>query len=308
MDLRQLRYFVGIVEAGSMTAAAERLHVAQSALSQHVKQLEERLGVRLLLRQPTGVKPTPAGLKLLQHARRILLQVTLAESEVRIQGRRPAGSVTIGIPAGVGRVLNTALIDAARSSLPDISVQIVEVLPPQVLEWVDSNRVQLGVYYELGPSVRDATQLVREDYYLVSGTEEPTAGSGVSLQGLANFPLIMPTCIGRPRHCIVVYAQQCGIELNVESRVDSLATILDLTINQPGRSVLSPAAFLPEWQAGKVFAYPLEPRISRTVHLAVAPTARSDPATLAVEALVSRVAATLQSHDAWPQGLPSRPH
>ena len=67
MNLRQLKYFIGVVEAGNMTRAAERLHVAQTALGMQIRQIEEELGVPLLVRHSRGVEPTKAG-KLL-HAR-----------------------------------------------------------------------------------------------------------------------------------------------------------------------------------------------------------------------------------------------
>ena len=68
MNLRQLRYFLSVVEAGNMTRAADQLHVAQTALGMQIKQLEESLGVALLVRHSRGVEPTPAG-KLLARSR-----------------------------------------------------------------------------------------------------------------------------------------------------------------------------------------------------------------------------------------------
>ena len=70
MNLRQLKYFVGVVEAGNMTRAAEQLHVAQTALGMQIRQLEEDLGVALLVRHSRGVEPTKAGALLLARAHR----------------------------------------------------------------------------------------------------------------------------------------------------------------------------------------------------------------------------------------------
>ena len=70
MNLRQLRYFVSVVEAGNMTRAAEQLHVAQTALGMQIRQIEEDLGVALLVRHSRGVEPTKAGSLL--HARALL--------------------------------------------------------------------------------------------------------------------------------------------------------------------------------------------------------------------------------------------
>ncbi|EBU7498253.1 LysR family transcriptional regulator, partial [Salmonella enterica subsp. enterica serovar Typhi] len=74
MDLRQLKYFVKVVESGSFSKAANVLHVAQPALSLHVKHMEEELGVALLHRAAQGVTPTQAGERLMLHAKRILAE------------------------------------------------------------------------------------------------------------------------------------------------------------------------------------------------------------------------------------------
>ena len=78
MDLRQLRYFIAILEQGSFSKASQYLHVAQPALSHHVRQMEDDLGVELMVRGPRGVTPTQAGERLLHHARLIMRQVDAA--------------------------------------------------------------------------------------------------------------------------------------------------------------------------------------------------------------------------------------
>ena len=83
MDVRQLRYFVAIAEEGSLSAAAQRLNVAQPALSQHVIALEGRLEVKLLERSPRGVTLTQPGEVLLAHARSILAALDDARAAVR---------------------------------------------------------------------------------------------------------------------------------------------------------------------------------------------------------------------------------
>ncbi|OYX86836.1 MAG: LysR family transcriptional regulator, partial [Azorhizobium sp. 32-67-21] len=91
MDLRQLRYFVTIVETGSFSKAAQRLHVAQPALSQHVRNMELDLGVELLFRSSQGVVPTEAGETLVRHARLILSQMEAAREAVRGSEGQPEG-------------------------------------------------------------------------------------------------------------------------------------------------------------------------------------------------------------------------
>lgn len=83
VDLRQLRYFLAIAEAGSITRAAEHLNVAQPALSLHVKNMDADLGVPLPFRSARGVEPTEAGAILLHHARVILERMAAPCGSVR---------------------------------------------------------------------------------------------------------------------------------------------------------------------------------------------------------------------------------
>src|SRR2546430_15043185 len=91
MELRQLRYFLGVCEAGSFLKASVRLHVAQPALGHQMSTLEEELGVRLLLRSNKGVTPTSAGKTFLEHAK-----LGPADVERSSLALREAGSVTSG--------------------------------------------------------------------------------------------------------------------------------------------------------------------------------------------------------------------
>ena len=90
MNLRQLKYFVSVVEAGNMTRAAEQLHVAQTALGMQIRQIEEDLGVALLTRHSRGVEPTKAGSILYARALTVLKPVEEPRKEVSAANERKA--------------------------------------------------------------------------------------------------------------------------------------------------------------------------------------------------------------------------
>lgn len=94
MELRELRVFVAVAEEGGMSAAARRLHVSQSALSQTVTALERQLGVKLLVRSSSGVRTTEAGAVLLSEARAVLArhdQAVRTMAALTAQGGAPCG-------------------------------------------------------------------------------------------------------------------------------------------------------------------------------------------------------------------------
>src|SRR5205085_10272385 len=93
MELRSIEYFVRIADEGSITGAAEKLGVAQPALTRRIKLLEEELGAQLLTRLPRGVRLTSAGRDFLEHARKVMVEVSRARDQVRGDARAVRGRV-----------------------------------------------------------------------------------------------------------------------------------------------------------------------------------------------------------------------
>jgi LysR family nitrogen assimilation transcriptional regulator len=118
MDLRQLRYFVSIVEAGSFTAASQQLRIAQPSLSQHVIGLEKELGVKLLERQPRGIRLTDSGTTFIKHALAVLRSVDRAQEAMTARNDRITGRVAIGLPTTIAPVLAVSMLLAAEKLLP----------------------------------------------------------------------------------------------------------------------------------------------------------------------------------------------
>jgi DNA-binding transcriptional LysR family regulator len=117
MELRELSAFVAVVEEGGMSAASRRLHVSQSALSQTVSALERELGVTLLERTSTGVRPTEAGTTLLAEARAVLARYHQAVRTMSSYGTEPSGVIRLGIPLELALdVLPAALAKFAAES------------------------------------------------------------------------------------------------------------------------------------------------------------------------------------------------
>ena len=111
MDFRQLRNFIQVVELSSITAAAERLNIAQPALSRQVKALEEELSVSLLRRHGRGVMPTEEGIRLARRAKAILEEMEDLAGDISGHSAPLSGTVTLGLPPTVSEILATHLIE-----------------------------------------------------------------------------------------------------------------------------------------------------------------------------------------------------
>lgn len=127
MDIRQLRYFVEVVRHNGFGRATETLHVTQPAISRGIKELEDELGHRLLIREPRSVRLTDEGVILLRHARLILQQVNNLRGELRDASNAMTGTLRVGLPPVVGSTFFAEVITAFRARCPHVDLQIVEL-------------------------------------------------------------------------------------------------------------------------------------------------------------------------------------
>jgi LysR family nitrogen assimilation transcriptional regulator len=304
VDFRQLKYFVGVVEAGSFTKAAAQLNIAQSALSLHVRQLEESFNTRLLVRGREGVSLTSPGTLLLKRARSILHEVQLTEAELTNRAMSPAGEVTIGIPSGAARVMVGQLLATATEELPNIALKIVECMSGSLEEWMEAGRFNLAVLYRTAENSSPATVLVREELCLVAPPGAPPSGETIRLGDLHAFPLAVPMQNNNGRRCVSDVVAQQGCTLDVRFELDSLSTILTIVSEGKMCSILAPSAIQREVKLGQVRAIRIvEPVISRFVVLVVNPRDERSVVVSAVRKLMARVVKKLVDEGQWPATL-----
>jgi len=127
MDLRQLEYFVNIVEAGSFGRAALALNLAQPSLSRQIALLEAELGQRLLVRTGRGAVATEAGAALLIHARSMLDSAQSARDQLRDMHASPSGRVLVGLPPRVALWVSVPLVQRFRELFPRAVISVLEV-------------------------------------------------------------------------------------------------------------------------------------------------------------------------------------
>ena len=132
MELRHLRYFVGVVEAGSLTVAARKLHTSQPSLSRQIRDLEEEIGAQLLTRRARGIELTPAGRAFLEHARVALAQVAGAAEAARRVAHPAKPCFTIGFLTGHELTWMPEALQILRDELPNVDVMMTSQMSPQL--------------------------------------------------------------------------------------------------------------------------------------------------------------------------------
>jgi DNA-binding transcriptional LysR family regulator len=193
MDLRRLEVFVKVAELGSFSRAAEALSLTQPTVSEHVRALEDDVGVQLLDRLGRGATPTPAGELLLTYARRVLVLMREARQALdRFQGRM-SGELVVGGSTIPGEYVLPALIGQFRAKYPDISISLRIGSSRQVSEWVEEGRVEVAVV-GARPASRAlaARELMADEMVMVVPADHPWAArTSVTLADVRGEPLIL---------------------------------------------------------------------------------------------------------------------
>ncbi|MDO5704898.1 MAG: LysR substrate-binding domain-containing protein [Paracoccus sp. (in: a-proteobacteria)] len=276
IDLRQLRYFVAIVEQGSFSRAANFLHVAQPALSLHVRNMEADLGTPLLYRTPRGVNPTEAGMILLRHARIIIDQLIVAEEEVRDHQNDPSGEVRLGVPGTIGQIIAVPLITAVHLRYPKIKLRIADAMSGFILEWMREERIDLAMLYAQADEHGIHTEHLLEEVLHFFGPVNPIGdeilpppGQPVPFADLIRMPLILPGHGHGLRELLDGYANTAEITLDSAVDVDSYGNIKLLVEEGIGYSILPQHAIAAEVAQGRVRSWTVsDPVIQRSIYLA----------------------------------------
>ncbi len=250
MELRQLRYFVRIVELGSMSRAAADLDMVQSALSQQITRLEGELSTRLLHRTPRGVSPTEAGVAFFREA-----QLTLrhAEQAMRVaQQARLSGTVSVGLAPTTSAVLGLPLMQAMRERYPDVRLHMVESMSGHLTAMLNARQLDLAVLFDTrlhqtrqagGGRRWGVMPLLEEDLFLVRRAAAPRLPAEIAIADLADEPLILPTGPHGLRSTLDTAFAGAGISPRVVLEVDSLAMVM-AAVNAGLGSTLQPWAAL----------------------------------------------------------------
>jgi DNA-binding transcriptional LysR family regulator len=196
LDLYKLHVFVLVVEEGSFSKAADRLLLTQSAISQHIRQLEAAYGTKLFQRGRRGVVPTEIGEKLYAYAQRIFQLVTEAEVAITDVKMLKSGQITIGATPGISVYLLPDLLQSFRQEFPRLTVSLQTSITAQIVEQLQGNRLDLGfIEGELRPEIRRRLEVIEllevEQLVVVGRNCEWWGRDDITLPELQRCPFVM---------------------------------------------------------------------------------------------------------------------
>lgn len=302
MEFRQLRYFIGVVEAGSLLQASTRLHVAQPALGQQIAALEHSLGAQLFERSSRGMRLTEAGKTFLAHARVVLADADRAREAVRASNAAPSGPVSLGLPTTVGLVATVPILSACRERHPLVRLRIVEGYSGFLREWLQAGRLDLSLLY--GDAVDAALAkmpLLDDRLALISSSDGQALPGKLTMHELARWPLVLPGPDHGLRRIIDDACGSLGIELNVVAEIESLSSVKRAVEAGLGCTILPKGSVAEEIADGRLRASDIDsPSMIRRVVCATSVTRPGTTAGTAVMNLVSEVLRQMVDDGSWP--------
>lgn len=269
MNLRQLRYFAAIIETGNLTRAADRLHVAQTALGMQLRQLEEDIGITLVTRHSRGVEPTKAGRILYERALEILQMVERTRREVTDGFGNIQETIRFGCTPSLMLEIGTDLAVAAHDDLPNVGLQLMESMSHVLVEELDRGGVDYVICYDV--PVRQSFEslaLLREDLVLAvlpeAGQEET-----IPLIDALESTLTMPEIGDSVRNCVARLAHELGVEVKVAFEIRSVQAMKNLVIRGAAQAILPYLSIRDEIDRGLLRAQRIVmPPAQRTMFLA----------------------------------------
>lgn len=241
MELRHLRYFIAVAETGSLTAAAEhRLHTSQPSLSRQIRELEDQVGVELLLRSARGVELTAAGKAFIDHARLALAQVDAAVEAARRAAQPAKQRFALGFLTGQEMTWLPHAMRVLRDELPGIDVTVSSDYPPDLAEGVARGRLDLAFMRAEPGFDLDYHVVGREPLIVLMPSDHPLAErDAVSPGDLIGHPFIgMGNKASVLRAVVDDYLERSGVALTPTHRVDNPAMVMSLVASTRGLALI----------------------------------------------------------------------
>ncbi|BBB24882.1 LysR family transcriptional regulator [Amphritea japonica] len=176
MDIRSLRCFQTVARETNFTRAAEKLHLAQPAVSMSIKRLEDQLGLKLFHRNGRRISLTDEGGRLLLHADKIIQAVTDAELEMQELTGLTQGQVRVGIPSMLGSYHLAELLMGFRHSHPNLQLSVVEGGTTHIRQLIEQGELDIGIVVDDGESEQlEKVSLIEEEILACVNAEHPLA-------------------------------------------------------------------------------------------------------------------------------------
>ena len=255
MDLRQLRYFIGVAETCTFNGAAARMNVSQSSVSRRIRDLESDIGVKLFERAQDGTHITQAGRILLEHAKEIIQQVETTRREVREGAGLPAGPVCVGMSSACAQLFMSPLVRKAEYDCPAVQLRLVEGTQYHLLAAIETGDVDLALM--VSPPSLITTPIsygpAEQLYFVRRPGKFPISG----LADLAEVPMVLFPRPSTNRDYLDQSAAVFGVKLAVKYEISDIVVQKQLIRDGGVGGILPFATVADEVVDGQLDVFPI---------------------------------------------------
>lgn len=270
LSVDQLKTFVDVIELGTFSAAAERASLTQPAVSLQIRQLEKRLGVRLIERIGKRAMPTAAGMDLLAHARLIDAAVNAALDAMAPHTSGRLGRVRLGTGATACIYLLPPILRELRRRVPALEIVVSTGNTADVLKAIDENRIDIGlVTLPVSGRMFDVTPLVDDEFAVIASASAFPLPATVTPSVLSKLPLVLYEQGGTTRSVVDAWFARAGFSVKPVMELGSVEAIKQLVGAGLGCAVLPRVAITKTDVRAPLTARPLSPRLKRKLGLVV---------------------------------------
>ncbi len=300
MDTAHIKAFLKIVESGSISRAAESIGIAQPSLSQQLLRLEDEIGIRLFDRTARGVVLTEAGHVFRDRARMILHAAEQAVADTRQLRDEAQGQVVLAMPPSIAGLIGARLVESLEEQSPLASVRVVEAYNGTIRGWLEADKIDLGIMYELYTLRHLTANRLFSEEMLLCGPQDtfgtPRHPDQLHFAALSDHPLALPGPQHGLRQLLEREAARENCQLTVRYEVDSVLTMLDLVEHGRTCAVLPACTVTSAIPRRKISVARLgEPGLRRTMSIVRNPSHVLTHLSVRIENLLRNILADLMA-------------
>jgi DNA-binding transcriptional LysR family regulator len=263
-----LRALIEVVAQGSFTRAAKRLNLAQPTISLQIRELETRLGVRLVDRLGKRAFATAAGRELIDHAQRIQQETDRLMAAMRRHRDGWLGQVRIGSSTTALIYHLPPVLQRLRRDHPSIELVVTTGTTTGVVERILRNEIDIGIVsLPINERQLDIVPLKAEPLVAIFAARTRSLPNRVTAQFLRQYPLLLEFARAHVRALIIDWLSADGVEPRPAMELDNLEAVKRMVASGLGVSIVPSAAIADAGDAVKLVARPLRPSLSRTLAL-----------------------------------------
>ena len=290
MEFRQIQYFITLYEDGSVTRAARRLHIVQSALSMQMAKLEAEVGQRLFMRTPQGMQPTPEGRRLYRLFLPVVTGYQRAREQVVEATGELSGEVRFGMIATIAQgVLVDAILEFSPAH-PKVELSMTDGFSGDLIDAVALGQLDAAVINKPRRALTLKSETIAdEDLLLVMGPAHADVPASLRFSGMSALKLVFPTRRHGLRGIIENFAEAEDVHLSPSLEIDSISAILKLVRESDFCTLLPHVAVrgLLERAEVKVHRF-VSPRLRRQIVAVTDPSRPLNPAAAAFLSVLRR--------------------